>query len=61
MIQAGLSAMEVMKISGHTQMNTFARYVNPNTPAVTRIADILAAFHAESITQPINEVSESIN
>jgi integrase len=40
MIQAGLSPMEVMKISGHTQMNTFARYVNPNTQAVNRIAGV---------------------
>jgi integrase len=47
MIQAGLSPMEVMKVSGHTQMNTFARYVNPNTQAVIRIADVLTAFHAE--------------
>jgi integrase len=45
MIQAGLSPMEVMKVSGHTQMNTFARYVNPNTQAVTRIADALTAFN----------------
>lgn len=48
MIQAGLSPMEIMKISGHTQMNTFARYVNPNTQAVTRIADVLTAFHSKS-------------
>lgn len=61
MIQAGLSPMEVMKVSGHTQMTTFARYVNPNTQAVTRIADVLAAFHAESIAQPTNEISEFIN
>ena len=47
MIQAGLSPMEVMKVSGHTQMNTFARYVNPNTQAVTRIAD---SFVSLSIT-----------
>ena len=46
MIQAGLSPMEIMKISGHTQMNTFARYVNPNTQAVQRIADVLSAYHA---------------
>lgn len=61
MIQAGLSAMEIMKISGHTQMNTFARYVNPNTQAITRIADVLSAFNAESIIQQTNEVNEFIN
>ncbi len=53
MIQAGLSPMEIMKVSGHTQMNTFARYVNPNTQAVTRIADVMSAYHAnESLQQP---------
>lgn len=61
MIQAGLSPMEVMKVSGHTQMTTFARYVNPNTQAITRIADILAAFHAESITQPDNDENAYLN
>ena len=40
MIQAGLSPMEVVKTSGHTQMNTFARYVNPDIQAVMRIADV---------------------
>lgn len=61
MIQAGLSPMEVMKVSGHTQMTTFARYVNPNTQAITRIADVLAAFHAESIAKPDIEIKEFIN
>ena len=46
MVQAGMSATEVMKISGHTQMSTFARYVNPNDDAARRAADLLAAFNA---------------
>jgi integrase len=49
MIQAGLSPMEIMKISGHTQMNTFARYVNPNKEAVSRLADALTTFHAQAL------------
>ena len=61
MIQAGLSPMEIMKISGHTQMTTFARYVNPNMQAVTRIADVLGAFHAESVSKPTNELNEFVN
>ncbi len=61
MIQAGLSPMEVMKISGHTQMNTFARYVNPNTQAVTRIADVLTAFYDANHTQPTNENDVFLN
>lgn len=46
MIQAGIAPMEIMKISGHTQHVTFARYVNPDTDAVQRAADTLAAFNA---------------
>jgi hypothetical protein len=61
MIQAGLSPMEVMKVSGHTQMNTFARYVNPDTQAVTRIADVLSAFNARSSTLPTNDVTDFSN
>lgn len=61
MIQAGLSPMEVMKVSGHTQMTTFARYVNPNTQAITRIADVLTAFHTQSVSQSINNESELLN
>jgi integrase len=55
MIQAGLKPMEVMKVSGHSQMNTFARYVNPDTNAVQRIADRLSAYQTEAM----NEVSLS--
>jgi hypothetical protein len=61
MIQAGLSPMEVMKVSGHTQMNTFARYVNPDTQAVTRIADVLSAFNARSSTLLTNDVTDFSN
>ncbi|MFN7946545.1 MAG: site-specific integrase [Blastocatellia bacterium] len=46
MIQAGMPPMQVMKISGHTQMTTFARYVNNDEQAVRRIAAALNAFHA---------------
>lgn len=46
MIQAGILPLEVMKISGHTQMTTFTRYINPTTEAVQHAADRLAAFNA---------------
>jgi integrase len=48
MIQAGMPPMQVMKISGHTQMTTFARYVNVDDHAAKRAASALDAFHAES-------------
>lgn len=46
MIQAGMAPMQVMKISGHTQMSTFARYVNADGDAVKRAAAAIDAFHA---------------
>lgn len=46
MIQAGMTPMQVMKISGHTQMTTFARYVNADDEAVKRAAAAIDAFHA---------------
>ncbi|MGB2752446.1 MAG: site-specific integrase [Pyrinomonadaceae bacterium] len=47
MVQAGLPAPEIMKISGHTQMVTFQRYVNPDGLAVQNIAEKLAAHNAQ--------------
>jgi integrase len=46
MIQAGMAPMQVMKISGHTQMFTFARYVNADDDAVKRAAAAIDSFHA---------------
>lgn len=45
MVAAGLPPMEVMKISGHTQWTTFARYVNPDTDSVGRIAEVLSSYN----------------
>jgi integrase len=44
MIQAGMPAAEVMKISGHTQWTTFARYVNINEQAARRGAELLSVY-----------------
>lgn len=60
MIQAGLSPTEIMKISGHTQMNTFARYVNPDTNAVQRIADMLSTFNTEAMNE-VSTTNELVN
>lgn len=38
--------MLVMKISGHTQMATFTRYVNADDDAVKRAAAAIDSFHA---------------
>jgi hypothetical protein len=50
MIQAGILPLEVMKISGHTQMTTFTRYINPTGEAVQQAADRLAAFNAAAVS-----------
>jgi integrase len=50
MVNAGLPPMEIMKVSGHTQWTTFARYVNPNEDSVRRIADVLMAHNLQSQT-----------
>ncbi len=51
MIQAGMTPMQVMKISGHTQMSTFARYVNTDEDAVKRAAAAIDAFHAAGVQE----------
>ncbi|HEY6186359.1 MAG TPA: site-specific integrase [Pyrinomonadaceae bacterium] len=56
MIAAGVQPMEVMKVSGHTQHTTFARYVNPTSQTVRRAADALAAFNAEAGAQQAPEL-----
>lgn len=46
MIQAGVPYPDVMKISGHTQMKTFLRYLNSNEEIAQSIAARLDAFRA---------------
>jgi integrase len=48
MIQKGLPPSLVMKISGHTQMATFARYVNVDDDAIRRAAQAIDDFHNEA-------------
>lgn len=55
MIQGGMTPMQVMKISGHTQMTTFARYVNVDGDAVKRAAAAIDAFHEAFHQQSIVE------
>lgn len=66
LIAAGVPAPEVMKISGHSQVSTFLRYLNPKGEAMKRAADLLAAFNESQLAQirakgePV-QVSESVN
>lgn len=51
MVQTGAPQTEIMKVSGHTQMITFLRYVNPNEEAVRRAAELLDGFNARAAIQ----------
>lgn len=44
MVNSGLPPMEIMKVSGHTQWTTFARYVNPTTETAKHIAKTLSTY-----------------
>ncbi len=44
MLEKGIAPPLVMKISGHTQIKTFLRYVNQTETSVAEIADILDRF-----------------
>jgi integrase len=53
----------IMKISGHTQHSTFARYVNPDTEAITGIAEALAKLTSgqQPTRETVSEASEMVN
>jgi integrase len=46
MVRSGISASEVMKISGHSEMKTFLRYMNLTSDSVSVAASRLDAFNA---------------
>ncbi len=56
MIQAGIPATETMKISGHTQFVTFARYVNVNEQAARKGAARLAEYITQSGANQLQEL-----
>ncbi len=61
MIAAGVAPMECMKVSGHSQYATFARYVNPTEQAVKRAAEALASFNTLADKIPVTTASEMVN
>jgi integrase len=60
MILAGYSHAEVMKVTGHTQMKTFLRYLNLTPEVISEKATRMDAFLILNQKQ-IEEVSESVN
>jgi integrase len=45
MVNEGLPSSEIMKTSGHTQMTTFQRYVNPTEETARRNAERLGQYN----------------
>lgn len=45
MIRAGMPPAEVMKITGHTRFETFARYLNTDEETMQRAASLMDALH----------------
>lgn len=48
MIEAGMPALQVMKITGHSQMSTFLRYLNAGEAAAKQAGEALNAYHAKA-------------
>lgn len=59
MIAAGVPAEETMKISGHSQITTFLRYLNPTHASLNKAAERLWEFNLRS--QAAIETSEAVN
>lgn len=62
LVAAGLAASEIMKTSGHTQMSTFQRYVNPNNDTRQRHANVLELYLAANQPKEADDLgSEMVN
>jgi integrase len=62
MVRAGISASEAMKVSGHTEMKTFQRYVNLTNESVTITANLLDNFNlGNQIEINTETASEMVN
>lgn len=55
MVQGGVAPMIVMKLTGHSQMATFARYVNANDDAATKGAEALDAYRQTALGESAPE------
>jgi integrase len=59
MIMAGCSHTEVMKITGHSQLKTFLRYLNVKAETTSKVASALDTYLSETSASPL--VSERLN
>lgn len=60
MIASGSPHTEVMKITGHSQLKTFLRYLNITTETANKVANRLGDYLAQSQVQ-IDQVSDLFN
>lgn len=60
-IRAGLSPVEVMRVSGHTTMSAFYRYANLDSDTVFRAAAALDAYHAQANEPQADNAPELVN
>ena len=61
MIRGGLPTSEVMKVSGHTEMKTFQRYVNLTNESVTALASLLDSYNQNQKAAMVETASEMVN
>lgn len=61
MIEAGMPPMQIMAISGHTQMTTFARYVNTDEHTIKRVAAAMNNLRAEAFDEKNAETTDFVN
>ncbi|MBK9214653.1 MAG: site-specific integrase [Chloracidobacterium sp.] len=59
MILAGCSHTEVMKITGHSQLKTFLRYLNVKAETTSKVASALDTYLSETSAFPV--VSDRLN
>ena len=60
MVASGSPHTEVMKITGHSQMKTFLRYLNITSETTNRVASKLDNYLTESASQS-KEISDAVN
>ena len=60
MVAAGLPTAEIMRRSGHTQMKTFMRYVNPSAERARHAAEQLEAYNNANASASLAQVTELV-
>lgn len=62
MVQTGMPTAQIMKITGHTQMITFQRYVNPTEDSLKEMATRLHSLNTQAATKTQHQqTSELVN